>query len=135
MPAGRPSKYSEALAARLCAEVASGKSLRTVCKSAKMPSMATVFNWIGSKPEFLEQYEICLANRSDTLVEDMLDIADDPELHPQDKRVRVDTRKWIASKMKPKKYGDRITHSGDDEHPLITRIETVIRKPDGNTDA
>ena len=135
MPGGRPSKYSEALSARLCAELAQGKSLRTVCKPAAMPSISTVFNWLGSKPEFVEQYEKAKAEASDALVDEMLDIADNLKEHAQSRRVRIDTRKWIASKLKPKKYGDRITHSGDDEHPLITRIETVVRKPDGNTEA
>jgi len=135
MPGGRPSKYSKELTARLCAQLAQGKSLRTVCKPASMPSVATVFNWLGSKPEFVEQYEKAKAESADAMVDEMLDIADDLDEHAQSRRVRIDTRKWIASKLKPKRYGDRITHSGDDEHPLITRIETVIRKPDGNTDA
>ncbi|MCP4322774.1 MAG: hypothetical protein GY787_13190, partial [Alteromonadales bacterium] len=40
---GRPSKYTQELADKLCAELAQGKSMRTVCKSPDMPIMSTIF--------------------------------------------------------------------------------------------
>ena len=46
-------------------------------------------------------------------------IADSKEIDPNDKRVRIDTRKWAMGKLKPKKYGDRVTHAGDDDNPVV----------------
>lgn len=124
---GRPTKYSTRLAAKICQQLAEGKSLRTVCKSDKMPSASTVFLWLSIHSEFSEQYEKAKQESADALVEDMLDIADDPKLNPNDKRVRIDTRKWISSKLKPKKYGDRVTHVGDEDAPVYTQIQHVIK--------
>jgi len=138
-PGGRPSDYSPALASAICAQLADGKSMRAVCKAESMPSMQTVFRWLGEKIEFREQYEKAKEESADVHSEDMLDIADsgsndwmennDPDNpgyrangeHIQRSRLRVDTRKWIASKLKPKKYGDRMTTelTGKDGKDLV----------------
>jgi len=131
---GRPTKYTDKLADKICAQLASGDSMRTVAKADKMPSMATIFSWLRTKPDFLERYTRAKEESADALIEEMMDIADDGSNdwmvahrkddseawqlngeHVQRSRLRVDTRKWVASKLKPKKYGDRIetTLSGE----------------------
>lgn len=131
---GRPTKYTDKLADKFCSEVAKGYSSRTICKDAAMPCLATIFNWLRTNTEFLAQYEKAKEEQADALAEDMLDIADDGtndwverqgkdgstyivlnNEHVQRSRLRVDTRKWIASKLKPKKYGDKtaVEHSGN----------------------
>lgn len=156
MKQGRPSKYTKALGDTLCAELALGQSLRTVCKPDEMPCVATVFNWFTAHEGFLEQYTRAKEESADALVEEMLDIADegtndymarqdangnDTEVyqlngeHIQRSRLRVDTRKWIASKLKPKKYGDKTILGGDPDNPIeIKTIERVIVHPP-NTDS
>jgi len=133
---GRPTKYTKKLADKICAQLANGDSMRTVCKPTTMPCKATLFRWLRTKSEFLDQYEKAKAESADALVDEILDIADDGsndwmETHDKEgenigwktngeamqrSRLRVDTRKWIASKLKPKKYGDRVfnetTHKG-----------------------
>jgi hypothetical protein len=47
-------------------------------------------------------------DQADTLADEILDIADDSSLDPSDRRVKIDARKWIASKLKPKTYGDKV---------------------------
>lgn len=100
--------------------------------------MATLFKWLREHDSFSEQYAKAKLESADALVEDMLDIADNqceiplykdglPVLDENDDqvmvrdsvavnhaRLRVDTRKWAASKLKPKKYGDKVfnEHSG-----------------------
>lgn len=125
---GRPSGYSPEIAAELCARIAAGESLRTACKADGMPPMATVFLWLHKHQDFMEQYERATAARSHAFVEEMIDIADngandwmeanDPD-NPgyrlngeaiQRSRLRVDTRKWNAARMQPKRYGDKIDH-------------------------
>lgn len=130
MPAGRPSDYTPELSDQICAAISQGLSLRTICSADDMPCMATIFNWLRTNPQFLEQYEKAKEEQADALAEEMLDIADDGSNdwmertgkdgesigwavngeHVQRSRLRLDTRKWIASKLKPKKYGDRITN-------------------------
>lgn len=125
MPAGRPTNYNQDIATRICAEIITGKSLRTICRADDMPDASTIFQWIQRYEEFAKQYALACEERSEALVEEMLDIADDGsndwmnDNDPDDpgyrvngeaiqrSRLRVDTRKWYASKVKPKKYGER----------------------------
>lgn len=119
--AGRPSKYTKDLASRLCAQLAMGKSLRTVCKAKDMPSAVTVFAWMGKYPEFLKQYEEAKRESADAMLEEMFDIADEEE-DVQRARLKIDVRKWAASKLKPQKYGEKITqeHTGE---IVVTKIK------------
>lgn len=84
--------------------------------------MATVFNWLGdeTKKEFLEQYARAKEEAADALADDIQDISDKvlkKEYDPQAARVAMDGKKWIASKLKPKRYGDKLEvdnhHSGE----------------------
>lgn len=135
-PPGRPEIYSQKVADRLCAEIAStSKSLRTICKMDGMPSVQTVLKWLREdKNGFLAQYTRAKEEQADYLVEEMIDIADDGsndlmtitkgdvsyEVENKEvtnrSKLRVETRKWISSKLKPKKYGDRLDvgHRGKD---------------------
>ena len=125
-PVGRPSGYTQEIADSICSDLAEGKSLRTVCKGDGMPSTQTVFRWIRQFPEFRDQYARAKEESADAMAEDILDIADSSsndwmEVHDKENvgyrlngdainrsRLRVDTRKWIASKLKPKRYGDKV---------------------------
>ena len=143
---GRPSKYSPELSDKMCAQLSNGVSLRTVCLAEDMPSKTTVFNWLRTIPEFLDQYERAKAECADSLADEILDIADNSvndymvklaengdegavesiKLHAENiqrARLRVDARKWIASKLKPKKYGDKTQTeiSGPDGGPVMVR--------------
>jgi len=71
-----------------------------------MPHKATVFRWLRTHDEFRDQYAKAKEESADALLEDMLYIADDGTEDVQRSRLRVDVRKWAASKLKPKKYGD-----------------------------
>ena len=135
---GRPTNYNAELAATICAELADGKSLRSVCRRDDMPSMVSVFNWLRIYPEFLKQYEAAKEESADAHSEDMLEIADEPPPinanggvdsgAVADKRLRIDTRKWLASKLKPKKYGDKLQQevSGPNGGPISTVSEIVV---------
>ncbi len=113
LPVGRPTDYCEAMSLKICAQLSMGRSLRKTCEMDGMPSVLTVLTWLNRHPEFLAQYERAKAECADTYADDIVDIADDamniktPHL-VQAARLRVDARKWIASKLKPKKYGERV---------------------------
>ena len=72
-----------------------------------MPVMDTMWRWIREKRDFSEQYAVAKQESADALIEDILDIADDSAGDVPRDRLRIDARKWIASKLKPKKYGDK----------------------------
>lgn len=135
MPAGRPSDYTQDIADILCEQLAEGISMHRACESEGMPNKRTVFRWLRTNEEFRHQYENSKAEAADYLAEEMIEIADDgtndymtkknadgteSEVvnteHIQRSRLRIDARKWIASKLKPKKYGDKasVEHTGAD---------------------
>ncbi len=126
---GRPTKYTKGLAGIICERLAGGESLRAVCADEAMPCQTTVFAWLGdeTKAEFLEQYAHAREVQTETLADEILDIADDASNdfmeraradgstetvlnaeHVQRSRLRVETRKWLLAKLQPKKYGDRL---------------------------
>lgn len=130
---GRPTTFTKELADKICEELALGYSMRTVCKKEGMPAMSSVFKWLRENKEFSEQYEKAKQESTDAMAEDLLDIADDGTNDWMERetengsytvlnteaisrsRLRVDTRKWLMSKMKPKKYGEKLdlTTGGD----------------------
>ena len=115
---GRPSTYSEAVANDICERIALGNSLRSICMGDDMPHMSTVFKWLGQQPTFAENYTRAREAQADAIVDDILDIADDKSLDPNDRRIRIDTRKWLAGKMRPKKYSDKVLLGSDPDNPL-----------------
>ena len=102
----------------MCQQIAEGKSLSTAIKAEGMPSYHAVMLMVKNNPEFRTMYEKAIESRADRLAEEILELADEqmPEglegplasAWVQQKRMQVDARKWVASKLKPKVYGDRI---------------------------
>ena len=144
---GRPTTYNEEIASLICARMADGESLRSICRDDAMPALSTVFLWVSKHFEFSEQYKLAMASRADAMFEDMIDIADDGRNdyivngdgeerfnteHVQRSRLRLDTRKWMLSKMLPKKYGDKIV---DEDVGNDNEIEIRVVRVSKNKDA
>lgn len=140
---GRPSSYSDEIADRICESLVDGKSLRSICLAEDMPGISTVFRWLASNESFREQYERARDAQADTLADEIIDIADDgsndfmgeDEKYNGDavarSKLRVDARKWVAAKLKPKKYGDKALIGSDPENPLPKGFQIHFVKGDG----
>lgn len=109
---GRPSDYTEDLALEICAWIAEGKSLRSYCAVPGTPGIITVYRWLTVHDKFRNQYARAREDQADSLADEITDIADTEE-DPIRARIRIDARKWVAGKMRPKKYGDKLGISGD----------------------
>lgn len=145
---GRPTDYNQDKAILICSRMAEGESLRSICRDESMPALSTVFLWVAKHSEFSEQYKLAMASRADAMFEDMIEIADDGRNdyivsgdgderfnteHVQRSRLRLDTRKWMLSKMLPKKYGDKVTDEiiGNDNEIEI-RVVRVSKNKDAD---
>ena len=118
---GRPSGFTQEIADTICERIADGESLRSICAADDMPNKATVFKWLAAFPTFSDQYARARETQADSLFDDVLTIADSSQDDPQDRRVRIDARKWMAGKLRPKVYGDKIAIGGDrDMDPIKT---------------
>ena len=107
LPGGRETEFNQSIAAIVCNRLINGESLRAMCLDPEFPVTQpfTIINWLTKNPEFALQYARAREEQSETLVDQILHIADTCE-DPRIAAVRIDARKWIASKLKPKKYGD-----------------------------
>ena len=105
---GRKSIYTEELAQTICDRIADGESLRAICRDDDMPDRATALKWLDKHDDFATKYARAREAQADHLFEDMQQVADtgNPE-DVQRARLRVMTMQWRASKLAPKKYGDR----------------------------
>lgn len=125
---GRPSDYSDEEADRICAWIAEGRSLRSYCR-LEHRSMDTVYRWLRERRDFRERYARAHDDRADSLADEITDIADEAASGSMEEiqaaRLRVDARKWVASKLKPTKWGD---YQADTAKTNIT-FNIGIRQP------
>lgn len=123
----RPTLYTKELGDQICAQITEGISLATICKADEMPCPATIYCWLRTHKEFLDNYEAAKDAQADYFVEQTLTIPDTEE-DVQRARLKVDVRKWAASKYKPKKYGDKMHLAGDEKNPVAYEDVTVKSK-------
>lgn len=131
MAGGRPSTFNQDTADAICERIAEGESLRAICLDEDLPCKATIFKWLSQREDFADQYARARETQADTLFDEILSIADESkndtytdkdgnERTDQEviarSRLRVDARKWMAGKLRPKVYGDKLdmTHANPD---------------------
>lgn len=114
--------FSAELLATILDRVAGGEPLSKVCNSPDMPTRKAFLEWVAKDPSIREQYEFAMQMRADLYADEIISIADDGlnDTYLDDEgnartnadvvarsKLRVDARKWYASKLAPKKYGER----------------------------
>lgn len=129
-PGGRPSLYTEEIADMICDKLTEGLSLRKICQLDGFPKASAIYTWLDKYPEFAEKYTRAREVATEDMLEDILEIADHPTLDAQEKRVRIDTRKWAMGKLKPKKYGEKqaLEHSNKDGETLKVDIGVDMQR-------
>lgn len=124
---GRPSSYTKEIGDEICNRIAEGESLRSICRDEHMPHRRTVINWaLTDGHTFFAQYAKARDIQADAMVDEITDITDDASndwMERESKkgnieiicnneavnrsRLRFEARKWIAGKIRPKKYGEK----------------------------
>lgn len=138
----RPLSYTPEIAGRICEELAKRGSLRAVCRLDGMPDRATVMRWVVDDVDgFAAKYARAKDIGIDEFVDETLEIADDgtndymetahgPQLdseHIARSKVRIETRRWLAERMAPKRYGVKqgLELTGSDGGPVQLVDETA----------
>ena len=130
MAGGRPSDYTVWKDRAICMRLASGESLRSICKRKYYPSRFAVIRWLQCNESFRNHYAQAREMQAEYFIDDIIEIADDSENdtietdngprfnseYVQRSRLRVDTRKWAMERMAPKRYGAKqeIDHKSTD---------------------
>ncbi len=150
---GGQSLYTEELAADICVRLSTGQSLREISRASGMPRASTIVDWTTDEvncPGFGERYAHARGIFLQVIADEILEISDDGSNdyitrtrsdgsseqgldaeHVQRSRLRVDSRKWLLSKLKPGTYGDKVQQeiSGPDGAAIPTRVEVVFVRP------
>jgi len=150
---GRPSTFNQETADAICERIAEGESLRSICQDEDLPNKSTVFKWLSQEKSFADQYARARESQADALFDEILSISDEeattvrrPKGGSKDddddqevevvfdavavarNRLRVDARKWMAGKLRPKVYGDKLEVAGpgpNGEHAAKVTVEFV----------
>lgn len=115
---------------RVYDEMCEGHSVDAICAAEGMPAASTVYRWLIDV-EKCEEYARAKAVRAEHYAHKVIVVAEDDELKPDDKRVRIDAYKWVAGKLYGK-YSDKVKHVGGDDgdNPIaITGIDLRIIDP------
>jgi hypothetical protein len=139
-PKGREETFTQEIADKICDLIAGGMTLTEACKSPGMPSRRTVQRWCQRHPEFDSQYRRAQELLADALFDEIKAIADDGTgdftIDAKGKqrvdwenvnrsKLRVETRKWLAAQLNPRKYGDKVLAAA--QHPAeIERKEPPL---------
>jgi len=127
-------------AQKICDLLAEGFTLRQVAKELNCDASA-ITTWVREDNDFAPQYARAMDLRWERMAEEIQEISDEGtndwmereglttanHEHISRSKLRVDTRKWLLSKMMPKKYGDRLVHAGDPDAPLKTETAVEVR--------
>lgn len=143
----KTTSYSDEEKARICREIltaiATGSSLRAACKVPGRVPYITFYAWMHVDSELAARYARATELRADVQAEEILEIADetaddykrdkDGNLVPDQEviarsKLRIDARKWLMAKMKPKKYGEKIAVEGDADKPIVHEHRVIEEK-------
>jgi hypothetical protein len=151
---GRPVKWPEdsPIWGEVVTRMSAGKSLSTVLREPGMPPWTTFQEMLRLNDQLRLAYDKAVQDRADRLADEIIELADaePPEglegvavsAWVNQKRLQVDARKWVASKLKPRTYGDRLDVSVSDNRISViqaleqaqARVQIGMAKSDDVTD-
>jgi len=146
----RPTEYSPEVVDAICDQMVNGKGLLKICADDNMPGRTTIYRWLGSNPEFRKRFAEAREALMDFYAEQILTIAFDESqdiildqskdgkttsvanhAKVQRDRLKVDTLKWTASRLFPKRYGDKMELLGQnvEEGEAVNKIQVITGVP------
>ena len=145
--------YSVQVATKICEEIMKKRSLMDISKDPGMPSKPTICRWLADPrmAEFHEMYYRARRVQAELYIDEIFEIADDSEhdwkptfdkegnvngYKPdneaiQRSRVKIDVRKWYASKMMPRIYGEHLDVSHGVTGDLAELLKAASNKDKG----
>jgi hypothetical protein len=160
MKMGRPSTFTDEIFDTICERLENGEVLRAICASEEMPDRSTVLRWIanddGKRRRYDSARQACVEFWSDEIIQIATDGSRDTITDEKGRakcdhewvarsRLRIDTIKFLMTKINPLKWGDKLPEAAAArqmeidaqnqaaEQNKITRIQRIILVP-GSTD-
>lgn len=122
-----------------------------------MPARDTVYAWMAVNQAFADRYARAVEDRAELLADEIVSIADDAandygfkegedkdgagakpvflSENVQRSKLRVDARKWVASKLFPRKYGEKVQNevTGEGGKAIEFAVKVTLVRPNGPT--
>ena len=131
--------------------IESGNTLRSYCRQEGKPSDGTVYDWLedDAKREKVESSRFAHARDigEEVILQECMEIADTPQVGEivtekgdgtvevkrtdmiEHRKLRIETRLKLLAKWNPKKYGDKLAHTGaDGEGPVQFVVKSILDK-------
>lgn len=144
-PFGALDNYDPTKALEICRELMGGRRLKEVLELPDMPTQAIVTDWLLRVDEFREMYYYARRAGIEMIVDEIIEIADDDTedytpvydkeggvkgdrfngQHVQRSKLRIETRKWLAEKLLPAIYGDKVQHSHGPTEGLAEMLSRI----------
>jgi uncharacterized protein YodC (DUF2158 family) len=140
------STFTQEVADTICNRLLEGESLTHICTDSTLPNKPCILKWLRDFPEFATQYAHAREMQMELMATEIIDISEEEPMMTitfgengskecidnagiQRNRLRVDTRKWLMSKLAPKKYGEKVQQevTGANGGPL--QLITDIPRP------
>lgn len=128
----KPERDKDAICQSVLQGMRDGLSAFKACQAAGVPQ-STFNRWVDADAKLVEDYAHAREDLIERMANEVLELADSevPETGDgkrdwqaiQQRKLQVDSRKWLLSKLAPKKYGDRLELAGDKENPL--QVQTI----------
>ena len=111
-------RYRREFADEVCRRLAEGASLREVCREHGVPE-SSFREWVRNDRDGLgARYQTARVLQVEAWSDLILEISNREDLSAQEKRVRIDSLKWLMSRIVPKKWGDRLLVAGEADSPI-----------------
>jgi hypothetical protein len=118
---GRPSEFSQEVVNEICERMQAGETLTAICKDDHLPVKTTILRWLDAHTPFQTQYARARTSLMDHYADQIVEIAfegsNTDNVAVQRDRLKVDSLKWIMSKLGHKKYGDRLALEAPSDSP------------------
>ena len=115
-------------------QIIDGKSLRSICRDdASIPDRVTLLRWMDQDDDFAAIIARARDLQAEALHDDMADIChkmESGELDANTGKAIIWAKQWSASKLKPKKYGDRLDLGNADGKPFKIDLVTEFIAPE-----
>jgi hypothetical protein len=125
---GRPTKKTPELLKEICSRISEGRSLSSICREDDMPNHTTTWRWLSEDSSFQEDYTRAIQSRALAHAERIDDLAEQAvrgEIPADVARVAIDAKKWTASRLLPKLYGDRTQVDATVTHTHTLHLEAL----------
>jgi hypothetical protein len=128
-PPGRPTDYTPDFGELICRRMIKPESIQSICRDPEMPAESTIYLWRLRHAEFSEMYARAREVQGHRYADEALEIADEvePEAEAiQKAKLQVDLRKWMAARLAPRDFGDKVALTGGDGGAIRTESSQVL---------